>query len=129
MRATLPAEPGLSYRPKGVMTRGYAARGGEGGPARAALLTPRSSARRDEAEQAVRLTSRPRDEVESRGGTGSPTVAEGDRPEPRYLDQPSVGGAELSLVRPPAPHGLLVRADLAVSEVADQQVAAEGAEA
>src|SRR5207247_4763534 len=72
---------------------------------------------------------RAREEVEIRRRPGSRAVAEGDRPEPGNPDQPALGEAELSFVNPLAPRGLLIRADLAVAEVAHEQVARERAEA
>src|SRR5262249_52771481 len=102
-------------------TRGRV-RPGPGGPA-AAL-----PARRDASEDAVRPVARARGEVQRGRRTGKAAVAEREPPEAVDPDRPAAGEPE-GTVRLPVSVGLpLVRVDLPVAEVADQQVAADAAE-
>src|SRR5207302_9333618 len=80
------------------------------------------------AARSVRSVVRPGCGVMGRRGTGSAVVAEPDAPEAVDRDRPSGRVAEATRACPRSIGLLRVGVDLAVAEVADQQIAAEGTE-
>src|SRR5207244_6130340 len=93
----------------------------------ASRAASQQSSRCDRSEQPVLLSGGPGEEVERVGRAGRGAVSERDRPQPVDCDRRAVAETQLALVYPRAA-ALGVRADAAVAEVPDQEVAAEDAE-
>src|SRR4029077_18936424 len=90
--------------------------------------TLRYSAGSDDAEEPVCLPARPGEEVERRRRSSRGPVSECDRPETVDRDRRAVAASELGGVPPLSVAAVVVRADPAVPEVPDQQVAGERSE-
>src|SRR5262249_19170396 len=95
---------------------------------RRASRRPLLRRRRDASENALRLVSRSGGEVEGVRRPRSSAVAEGEPPQPVELDRLTVTAPKRAAELPMAIRAMLVRVDLPVPEVPDQQIAAGGGE-